>query len=438
MSTSKTRSRALVTAGAACLTVAVVALVIPPSSARVPARPAAAASPAAAGAMDGIARTQQHLRQVPGDWQAWATLGLDYVEQAKATVDPTYYPKADAALQRSLHLQRAGNFVAMAGEAALAAARHDFRGALGWAHRGLSIDPQSAVLYGALADALTQLGHYRAAAAAARRMELLRPGADAEARLSYAAELRGKIAAAETFMRLALTHAITPSDAAFARYYLGELALTSGRPRRALHHYDAGLLNDPTYAALREGRAKAEAALGRTAAALHDFAVVVGEVPQPTYVLEYGRLLQSLGRTAAARMQYDVFRAEEKLFVANGVTLDTDQTLFEADHGDPQLAVATGRAALRTRPFLESYDAYAWALHRVGRNRAALAAADRALSTGMRNALFHFHRGVIERSLHQQRAADGDLTMALRINPNFDALDAPLARHLMSATASAR
>lgn len=438
MSNSRIRSRVLVTASVACLTVAVVALAVPSSSARVARRPAEPVTPVGTAADGGIARTQAHLRQVPGDWQAWASLGLDYVEQAKATVDPTYYPKAAAVLRHSLRLRRSGNFIAMAGEAALSAARHDFRGALRWARRGLAIDPQSAVLHGALADALTQLGHYRAAAAAARQMELLRPGSDAEARLSYAAELRGDVGAARTFMRLALTHAINAPDIAFARYYLGELALTSGHPRQALREYAAGLAADPGYAALREGRAKAEAALGRTAAALHDFATVVGEVPQPTYVLEYGRLLQSLGRTAAAGRQYDVFRAEEKLFRANGVTLDTDQTLFEADHGDARLAVASGRAALRTRPFLESYDAYAWALHGAGRDHAALAAADVALRTGMRNALFHFHRGVIQASLGQRAAAHRDLVAALRINPAFDPLQAPVARRLAAQTAGAR
>ncbi|MDQ1705081.1 MAG: hypothetical protein QOF18_1447 [Frankiaceae bacterium] len=438
MSTSQTRSRALVATGASCLAVAAVALAIPPSSARVPVRPTTSVSPTPAAADSGLTRTQQHLRQVPGDWQAWAGLGLAYVEQAKATVDPTYYPKAQAALLRSLSLQRSGNFVAMAGQAALAAARHDFRGALTWARRGLAIDPQSAVLYGARADALTQLGRYSAAAAAARKMELLRPGADAEARLSYAAELRGDVPAARTFMRLALAHAVDPAGTAFARYYLGELALTAGHPQAALRQYDAGLAADSGYAALREGRAKAEAALGRTSAARRDFAVVVAEVPQPTYVLEYGRLLQSLGRTRAARQQYDVFRAEEKLFVANGVTLDTDQTLFEADHGAPATAVAAGSAALRTRPFLESYDAYAWALHRAGRDRAALVAADRALQTGMRSALFHFHRGVIESVLGQRRAAHRDVAAALRINPQFDPLAAPVARRLLEATAVTR
>ena len=421
-------------AGAVALAVAAVALAAPGGSSGSTPVAASARPPAVAatGLAGDIQRTQDQLRRVPGDWQAWATLGFDYVEQAKVTVDPAYYPKAAAALDRSLRIERHDNFLAMAGQSALAAARHDFTSARHWARRGLAINPASAVLHGALADALTQLGHYRAAAAAARQMELLRPGSDAEARLSYAAELRGDLPAARRFMHAALTRAATPAGVAFARYYLGELALTAGRPRLALRHVRAGLAADPGYTALREGRAKALAALGRTGAAAREFRHVVTTVPQPSYLLEYARLLTALGRHRAAAAQLAIFRTEEQLFRANGVALDTDQTLFEADFGDPRAAVRNGRAALRTRPFLESHDALAWALHRAGRDRAALHQADQALSTGIRSASFHFHRGVIAHRLGRDALAARDLATALRLNPAFDPLDAPAARRLLT------
>jgi len=385
-----------------------------------------------------IARTQAHLREVPRDWEAWATLGLDYVEQAKVTVDPTYYPKAAAALHRSLQLDGSDNFVAMAGEAALSAARHDFHGAVAWARRGLRIDPDNAVLYGALCDALTQLGHYTAAEHAARAMELLSPGGDAEARLSYAAELRGDLVAARGFMEQALDDAVSRPDAAFAHYYLGEIALSAGDPNSALADVNSGLAASPASAMLLEGRAKAEISLGANAAAERDLATAVADVPQPSYVLEYADLLQSVGDGQGAADQRAIFRTEERLFRANGVTLDTDEILFEADNGSPRLAVSVGRAALRTRPFLETWDAYAWALHRSGQNRDALRASDRALATGMRNALFLYHRGVIRATLGATRSAESDLRQALRLNPRFDPLRAPIARQLLSQLDSGR
>lgn len=398
--------------------------------------PGNASTPASAGAaatgsdLDReIARMQTRLRAVPGDYQAWATLGFDYVQQAKLTVDPAYYPKAQAALHRSLSLDHSDNYVAMAGQAALAAARHDFRAALHWARRGLRIDPRSAVLHGALADALTQLGRYAAAEQAAIRMERLGPGTPAEARLSYAAELRGDHRTAVAFMRRALADAAGPADVAFTRYYLGQLALDNGAPATALRHFAAGLAVAATDTSLLEGRAKAERALGRTAVAVRDFRTVVTRVPQPAYVLEYGELLQSLGRRVAADRQWRLFRTEEQLFRANGVTLDADQTLYEADHGDPAAAVRIGARAVRTRPFVETYDAYAWALHRAGADRRALVASNIALRPGVRNALFLFHRGEIERALGRTNAARRDLEAALRLNPAFSPLWARVARH---------
>lgn len=394
---------------------------------------ASAPSPAVATATSrDIARLQQRLRDVPRDWESWAALGLDYVQQAKVTVDPTYYPKAQGALARSLHLQATDNVIATAGEAALAAARHDFRTALGWAQRGLRVDPSSAVLYGALDDALTQLGRYREAARAGARMEQLDPGTSAEARLSYAAELCGDVGAAVGFMRLALGDAGSADDVAFTRYYLGDLELNSGQAREALAQFRAGLAADPAYVALLEGRARAEAALGDTASALRDFARVTDEVPSPTYLVEYGELLQSVGNVAAARDDYALVRAEEQLFRANGVALDSDATLFEADHGSVRAAVSIGRAAIVSRPFLDSYDAYAWALHRAGHDSEALGMSDRALSTGMHNALFRYHRGTIELALGRTAAGRADLRAALAINPDFNPLAAPVARRLLA------
>src|SRR5436309_178867 len=108
--------------------VLVVALAVLVSSCTRPQVQAASAPVLMTGA--GVGGLQQRLRAVPGDWHAWAALGFSYVQQARRSGDPTYYPKAERALQRSLRLDRPTNFEAMTGLATLAAARHDFAGAL--------------------------------------------------------------------------------------------------------------------------------------------------------------------------------------------------------------------------------------------------------------------------------------------------------------------
>jgi lipoprotein NlpI len=50
------------------------------------------------------------------------------------------------------------------------------------------------------------------------------------------------------------------------------------------------------------------------------------------------------------------------------------------------------------------------------------------MATGMRNALFAYHRGMIENALGQRTAARHDLSQALAIDPAFNPLQAPIAR----------
>ena len=387
-----------------------------------------AAPPAGGGLAARIVALQDRLRRVPSDHDGWATLGLAYVEQARITLDPTFYAKADGALQRSLDINREDNFGAYTGLAALASALHDFSAARDWARRGLAINPSNPTLYGALGDAETQLGNYPEAFAAIQRMVDLRPDTASLARASYTWELRGDLAAAEALMQRALDDAATPTDRAFARNALGDLAFNAGDPTRALDQYQRGLAADPSSVALLAGTARAEAALGRIDDALAHYAALVERVPQPSYVVEYGELLQSLGRAGEAEQQYGLFTSQSRLLESNGVALDVDQVLFEADHGDPAVALQHGEAVLQTRPFIETQDAYAWALHRNGRDGEAAAWSAKALGLGTRSALFHFHAGMIQRSLGHIDAARAHLAEALAINPHFSPLSAPAAR----------
>ncbi|WP_328866146.1 tetratricopeptide repeat protein [Streptomyces sp. NBC_00304] len=386
--------------------------------------PAAGADPLTAD----ITTLQDRARRNPRDPVALGTLGLNYVQQAKITADPTYYPKAEAVLKRSLALDSTDNFAAMGGMAALEAARHNFVQGLGWAERAIAVNPYNATLYGTLADAYTQLGRYSEAADAVQKMVDLKPGTPSLARASYAAELRGDLTTARTDMQRALQSAGSPADQAFARYYLSEMAFNNGDAHQALTDAEEGLRAVPEDAPLLQIRARAEAALGKNTEAVADLTRAGQRLPLPEYVLQLGELHQSLGRTKEADQQYGIFRAEQRLFAANGVTLDSDAALFEADHGDHAQALALARKSLKSRPFLDSQDALAWALHVNGQDEEALTASDKALALGTRNALFHYHRGMIQQSLGNTDAARDDLTKALAINPHFNPLHAPLAR----------
>ena len=399
-----------------------------------PAAPAAA--PRAGATIDEtIAALQAHLAAVPKDYPGWASLGLAYVQQAKITINSDFYPKAEGALAQSLAIDDTDNFLAYAGLSALASARHDFATAEVQARKGLAVNPYSPVLYGALGDALVQLGRYDEADAAIDKMVGIRPDTPSLARQSYLRELRGDMAGARTLMQQALDFAPTPSDRAFALFYLGELDFNSGDPNAALTHYRLALAASPTDVQALAGKAKAEAALGQHLTAIDDYTTVVARAPEPGVVLEFGELLQSIGRTAEAQAQYRIVEATQQLFEANGVEPDATPTLFYADHGQPASALANAGKGITTRPFLVMQDAYAWALHVNGRDAEALAAERTAGQLGYRSALFLFHAGMIEHALGDDAGASRDLAEALRLNPYFSPLGAPVARQTLASLA---
>lgn len=379
-----------------------------------------------------ITGLQGRLATAPGDYVSWSTLGLAYVQQAKVTVNPEFYPRAQGALDKSIQINKDDNFLAYAGLSALAGARHEFAAAKKYAEQGLAINGSSAILYGALSDAEIQLGDYTQAFDAVQKMVDLRPDTPSLSRASYTWELRGNIDQARKLMQRALDGAPTASARAFALFYLGELSLNEGDANAALGHYRAALEASPDDSQALAGKAKAEAALGQNLTALDDYAEVVNRTPEPSYIIEYGELLQSLGRTADAQEQYRVFAATQKLFEANGVKPDSTQTLFYANHGEPERALASAELGIGTRPFLVMHDAYAWALHVNGRDQEALKAIDKAMALGTRNALFHYHAGMIKYALGDLDGARTELKTALDMNPNFNPLDAPIARKTLA------
>jgi tetratricopeptide (TPR) repeat protein len=397
------------------------------------ARSVGAVGRASAGSVDQtITQLQEHLTVVPKDYPAWASLGLAYVQQAKITVNSDYYPKAQGALDRSLAIHADDNFLAYAGLSALASARHDFSAAEAFARQGLTRNASSPVLYGALGDALVQLGRYDEADQALANMAGLRPDASSFTRQSYLHELRGDINGARSLMQQALNVAPTAADRAFAIFYLGELDFNAGDPNAALARFREALAASPNDLQALAGKAKAEAALGQRLTAVDDYTAVVARAPEPGVVLEFGEFLQSIGRDAEAKAQYDIVETTQRLFEANGVEPDATPTLFAADHGLPGAALANAERGIKTRPFAVMQDAYAWALHVNGNDTEALAALQPALRLGSRSALLHYHAGMIQLSLGNRQQAHVELAAALSINPFFHPLAAPMATQTLN------
>ncbi|MGY0022889.1 hypothetical protein ACVHNB_28505 [Streptomyces sp. YJ-C3] len=376
---------------------------------------------------EGVRALQARLRSQPRDFAGWAALGTAYVEQARTQGDPSRYAEADRALARSLKLRRDDNDAALAGRAALAAARHDFQGALRESRRALAVNPYGERALSTRIDALVELGRYAEAEHAADEADARRPGVPVLTRFSYVRELRGDVAGARRALERALAGATAPGDVAYVATSLGQLAWRQGDTGTALRRCGRALRADPGYVAALECRARARAGRGDTAGAVRDLRDVVARYPLPGPLVALGELYEARGERSSAREQYALVSAWTGLARANGVDVDLDTALAAADHGDRAAALRAARAEWDRRHTVHTADALAWALHVNGRDGEALRYARIATRTGFREASFFYHRGVVARGAERREW----LGRAVRLNPGFSPVGAVEARRLL-------
>ncbi|MFE5023568.1 tetratricopeptide repeat protein [Streptomyces sp. NPDC056656] len=384
-----------------------------------------------------IGERESYLRAHPRDDRSWAVLGAAYVERGLRTADSAYYPKAERALRTSLKTRPAGNVDALNGLAALANARHDYRAAKKWGEASLKLAPKRWTTYPLLIDAYGQLGDYKAVGRALEKLTKLRSGAAVMAREGQVYRDRGWGDDARASLTDAAALASTPSEQAACLHLMGELTWERGEPAEALNYFTQALAADPGHDASLAGKGRALTSLGRRTEALQAYRSVLTTHRRPEYALELGELYESIGFGDAAKAQYDLLRERVDADGANGVDDSLLLGRFEADHGDPRAAVTRLRAEWERAPSVQSADALGWALHKAGDDKEALKYAKRATDPEhggtVRSALIAYHRGEVERELELDGPARRHIGEALRINPAFSPLLAPLAKEALAA-----
>ncbi|WP_329457651.1 tetratricopeptide repeat protein [Streptomyces sp. NBC_01497] len=324
---------------------------------------------------------------------------------------------------------------ALIGLASLADARHDYMTAKKWGEQALKRVPSAWAAYPPLIAAYNGIGDYEAAGRAADRLAKALPKAPAAAG-EYAVVYsdRGWREDAAAKASDAVDHASSPPQKGAALTELGNLAWERGEPKEALGQYDAALQASPDQFAAQAGRGRALAALGRTDEAYQAYQSALTKLPAPEYALEFGELYDSLGLTGDAQTQYATLRAAATKGRRGGVDENLVLGRYEADHGNPGMAVALLTTEWTNgHHSIEVADALGWALYRSGDAARALTYATTATEQGRRSALYTYHRGEIERTLGMKAEARRHLDEALRTNPYFSPLLAPRAHEALDA-----
>ena len=379
-----------------------------------------------------IAALQNTLRRLPQDHVSWANLAVAYVEQARLTGNATFYEKADEAAARSFEVEPDDNFTALAAQAAISAARHDFSDALSSADEALAINPRDLGALAIRVDALNELGQYDEQLKALRVADRFQPSTAVAARYSYAYELRGDLDRAADILRRAAANG-SRNDKAYTLTLLADIQRKQGRLEAAADQLAIAQQAVPDYLPALVSSARLQVAQGDLEQAVGTWQDVVARQPLPEYVTELGELLQHLGRSDEADAQFAVVRTTIQLLDASGVRTDLETALFEADHGSPERALEQARAEWSQRTSVHVADALSWALHRNGRDREALTIARRATSLDSPEARFWIHRGTIEAALGMTDEARTHLRRGLATDPGLspwqrDAATATLAK----------
>ncbi len=384
-----------------------------------------------------ILAAQALVERQPSDAKGYNLLAVAYMQKARETEDFSVNTKAMEALERSLKVAP-DNYDALKLRAKLLLTFHRFEEALEVARRTTALSPRDHDNYGALTDALVELGEYPVAVEAAQKMVDLRPDTSSYARVSYLRWLHGDTEGAVEAMRLA-AQAASPGDperVAWCHVQLGDALMNLGKAAEAEREFDRALFFFPDYGAALSAKARARAAAGDLDGALEIYRREHEREPSADAALALGDLYSKQGRAEEAEKHYAAFESLER----ENAAAENDMYHFVAywtDH-DRNLdeALQLARKERERRKDIYTCDALAWALYKKGQFAEAKQFADEALRLGTRDPRLLYHAGMIAHALGERSRAARLLRQSLAINPSFDVLQSDVARRTLGGKAA--
>jgi tetratricopeptide (TPR) repeat protein len=380
-----------------------------------------------------IRSAQSRIQIAPTDPTGYNLLAAAYSQKARETGDFGLNTKVDEALTRSLQLEP-DNYDALKLRSKLLLTYHRFSEALEVARRAQTMRPQDHDVYGALTDALVELGEYDEAVKAAQTMVNLRPGTASYSRVSYLRELHGDLEGAIDAMNTALKTANPqdPENLTWCRVQLANLLMNSGKLSEAEREIDKALQTFPDYQLALEAKARARIAAGDIDSAVAIYQREQEKDPDSAdAALALGDLASKKGQADEARRQHERFEKLERINAAEEndwhhlvyYWADNDLNLEEAEN--------LARRARDSRKDIHTCDALAWTLFKRGQIAESKAAIDEAMRLGTKDAKILYHAGLIYNEIGDRRKAANYLTLALRTNASFDVVQAATALRVL-------
>ncbi len=292
--------------------------------------------------------------------------------------------------------------------------------------------------YGMLGDAELELGDYDKAGKAFQTMAGFGGGIGTETRLGRYALLHGDPRAAGLHYSNAASLGLAQPDppretVAWCRWQKGETEFLVGRYPAAEQDYRAALASFPKYYLALASLGRVRAAQGDYPGAIKYYEQAVGIIPYPTSVGALGDLYRLTNRPQDAAAQYALVAQIRRLSRLNGELYNRQYALFYADHDlKPQEAYAEASREYAVRRDIYGADAVAWTALKAGKVAVAQARIKEALRLDTQDALLFYHAGMIARAAGDTPRARFSLGRALALCPQFDPLQARIARKALA------
>jgi|SRR5580765_1669943 len=390
-----------------------------------------AAAVLASGALALMPSVSSNPRRETGP-DALTAAAASLMNEARLRGDASLYRKAEEACDRALAIDPA-HYDALRLRGWIYGGQHRFAEAAGAARRAQTIRPSDPFNFGALGDALIEIGDYAGAEAAFQTMIDLRPDSASYARGAYWRELNGDTKGAIDLMSRALDAAVAagPAERAWYLSQRGDLRFARGEIAAAAADQSAALALAPQAPWALAGLARATAALDRDGEAVARYRRSLEIVPSPIVAAELATLLDQRGRSDEAKAALALVEATRRLQQGTGL-FDRQIAVIDADRGhDVEDALKVAERSLTSRHDIYGYDAVAWCAFRAGHLARARETMPQALKLGTEDARLFYHAGMIARAAGNLAAARRALAHALHINPRFDPRGAEIARRTL-------
>lgn len=372
------------------------------------------------------------IEKNPKNFEAYNALALALSRRARETSDVKFYQQAEETLQKSFAISP-DNFDGQRIHVWLLLGRHEFAAALDEANKLNRKLPDDVMLYGFLTDANVELGNYKDAERAAQWMLDLRPGnLPGLTRAAYLRELYGDIDGALELMNVA--YQSTPpgevEDGAWILTQMAHLNLAEGQLGQAERLLHQALTMFPGYHYALGNLAKVRIQQKRYAEAVDLLEQRYEKAPHAENLYDVAEALQVAGHTREAEKAFAEFEQKSLLETNRGDNSNRELIFYYADYAhEPEKALQVAEREYARRHDVYTLDAYAWALHRNGKDIEARKQIETALSVGVRDAKLFDHAGEIVLGLMDRHSAEKYLRESADLNaPGSDHAKAVLAR----------